>query len=68
MSELVKVNVQILCRSDESSNWTAQNPILGKGEPGYELDTTLLKIGDGVTTWNDLPYINQEHKQQWGVF
>ena len=32
------------------------NPVLAAGEPGYETDTGLLKIGDGATKWNDLPY------------
>ena len=27
------------------------------GEPGFEVDTYRLKIGDGKTAWNDLPYI-----------
>jgi hypothetical protein len=41
--------------------WAAQNPILGPGEPGIELDTHRFKMGDGYTTWNDLPYfLNEE--------
>lgn len=39
-----------------ASDWTSQNPILAEGEPGFELDTYQLKIGDGVTAWNDLKY------------
>jgi hypothetical protein len=31
------------------------------GEPGLATDTGELKIGDGVTPWNDLPaYPNQD--------
>ena len=33
------------------------NPVLLKGQPGYEYDTHKLKLGDGVTPWNSLPYI-----------
>ena len=33
------------------------NPVLSAGEPGFELDTGKLKIGDGSTYWNDLPYL-----------
>lgn len=40
-----------------STEWTDLNPVLKLGEPGYEKDTKKLKIGDGVTLWNDLPYI-----------
>ena len=31
--------------------------VLSKGEPGYELDTGKIKIGDGHTPWAELDYI-----------
>ena len=37
-----------------SSAWERVNPILAPGEPGWTLDTHVLKIGDGVTPWNSL--------------
>lgn len=46
-------------RGTEKS-WKEANPILREGEPGFELDTGLLKIGDGSGHWNDLKYINHE--------
>lgn len=57
---------RIVLRRDTSANWTSNNPVLLSGEPGYETDLGGLKIGDGETTWNSLPYtsgnltINQE--------
>lgn len=39
------------------NGWTAVNPILAAGEPGIELDTDTLKIGDGTTAWLNLPVI-----------
>jgi len=36
--------------------WTAANPIMVEGELGFETDTSMAKLGDGVTAWNDLPY------------
>jgi hypothetical protein len=39
--------------------WARNNPILAKGEPGFVLDENRLKIGDGVTAWNDLDYIGE---------
>jgi hypothetical protein len=45
-------------RRGTASQWTAANPILGQGEPGYETDTGLLKIGDGLTSWNSLSYFS----------
>ena len=34
--------------------WERNNPILAAGEPGWTLDTHVLKVGDGVTPWNNL--------------
>ena len=38
--------------------WGRVNPVLAAGEPGWTLDTHILKIGDGTTAWNGLPIIN----------
>lgn len=43
-------------RRSLASDWNAKNPVLADGEPGYEKDTHLLKVGDGFTPWVDLPY------------
>ena len=51
---------QIRLRRDQSANWTSQNPTLAAGEAGYELDTRRIKIGDGTTEWNSLPYVRTE--------
>lgn len=48
--------VQIQIRRDTADNWTENDPILAQGEFGYEIDTDKIKIGDGVVTWNNLPY------------
>lgn len=39
-----------------SSRWSAVNPVLAEGEPGVEIDTHRVKVGDGTTDWNQLPY------------
>ena len=44
-----------------AETWTKKNILLGPGEPGFELDTGKLKVGDGVHAWNDLPYINDDN-------
>lgn len=41
-----------------AANWTAVNPVLDHGEPGYESDTGQLKFGDGDSNWNDLSYFS----------
>jgi len=47
---------RILIRRDTAANWASENPVLNQGEPGYEVDTARLKVGDGVTEWASLPY------------
>lgn len=44
-------------RRDTAAVWTATNPILADGEPGFEKDTGRLKIGNGVTPWRSLPVL-----------
>lgn len=46
-------------RKDTLANWTASNPVLGSGEPGYENDTGVLRIGDGVTAFLSLKATNR---------
>ena len=45
--------------------WTAKNPLLQRGEIGFEIDTHKAKVGDGVTYWNDLPY-SFVAETEWG--
>lgn len=47
---------RIKIRRDTAANWSQYNPILSLGEQGYETDTKQIKIGDGETSWNNLPY------------
>ena len=47
---------RIVLRQDTAAKWTKNNPILLKGEFGFEEDTNKLKLGDGVKTWRELPY------------
>jgi len=46
-------------RRGTAADWAAQNPILADGELGFEIDTKVIKMGDGATRWNDLtmPYL-----------
>lgn len=49
-----------------AQRWLEVNPILRQGEPGYETDTGKLKIGDGMTPWQRLPYLNSQN--HWDNF
>lgn len=48
------MTVQIQAKT--ATEWSASNPILADGEPGFERNTQRMKVGDGVTRWNDLAY------------
>ncbi len=50
------VQTVIKLRRDTAVNWDTTNPVLAAGEMGIETDTSLHKIGDGVTAWGTLPY------------
>ena len=47
---------RIQLRRDGAQQWANVNPILAQGEIGIEIDTSRLKVGDGVTSWNSLKY------------
>lgn len=46
-------------RRAEAADWTSSNPVLAEGEPGIELGTGLIKVGNGTSAWNDLDYMIQ---------
>jgi len=50
----------IKLRRGTAAQWTAADPILAAGEPGFETDTGKHKIGDGVTAWSGLSYFIDE--------
>ena len=56
MAKVVSTTFKL--RRDKSNIWQENNPILGEGEPGFEIDTGKLKIGNGVDNCNTLKYIN----------
>lgn len=50
------LNARILVYGGTAASLAAENKILMAREIAYESDTKKLKIGDGVTAYNDLPY------------
>jgi hypothetical protein len=47
-------------RRGTAARWTELNPVLAIGEIGFEIDTNAFKVGDGNTSWNNLPYFINE--------
>lgn len=52
-------NITYRLRGGTTEQWLASNPVLRDREPGLERDgvNTKMKVGDGVTPWIDLPYM-----------
>lgn len=46
-------------RRGTEGEWASANTVLASGEPGYEKGTGRVKIGDGVTAWLALPYLDE---------
>ena len=55
---------RIQIRRDTKARWADLNPILAAGEMGFEIDNNRLKIGNGITAWNSLPYVT---KTDWST-
>ena len=55
-----QLRTRIVLRNDSTSAWLAsKTQVLLRGEVGIEfLDTgkVKMKVGDGTTTWENLPY------------
>lgn len=51
------INTTFKLKRGTAARWAEVNPVLAQGEPGFVYDLNKLKIGDGTTPWNDLPYI-----------
>ena len=58
MSNIFKVNTK--------ANWTTDNPVLLPGEVGQEIVDNNIKIGNGKSAWNRLPYFGSPG--YWGSF
>lgn len=56
MAQVIKTTFQL--RRGLEKDWIQINPILAAGEPGWTLDTHILKIGDGTHAWNELNSIS----------
>jgi microcystin-dependent protein len=48
-----------------AAEWAAIDPVLSSGEHGYETDTGRMKIGNGLTHWNDLSYFPSTSSSEW---
>ena len=68
MPELRRVNARVTVRKGTATQWRLSNPVLLDGEIAWEGDSTKLKVGDGVTAWNDLDYYKVGDGEVPGTF
>jgi len=53
---MTTVQTRFLIAGYDAATWAAANPVLLDREPAFETDTLRMKVGDGATAWNGLPY------------
>ena len=51
-------DTRIQVRRGTASEWATKNPVLGDGEPGYDITNKIFKIGDGITRWASLAAVS----------
>lgn len=66
---MAQINTIIILRNDSTANWLANSAVvLKKGEVGIEFLATgkaKMKIGDGQSTWAQLPYFGGESEHYY---
>lgn len=62
MAQIVNITYQL--KRGYSNRWIEVNPTLKQGEPGFEIDTGKLKIGNGIDSWVNLPYIGDSSESE----
>jgi len=51
------IKAVIQFRRATEDEWIERNPILYIGEPALSTDVYKVKIGDGKSTWKEIPYL-----------
>ena len=60
LGNYTEIFTKIILRNDVLATWEASTIVLEKGEPALEMDlenkVAKIKVGDGLSTFNELPY------------
>lgn len=51
---MADIPARLRLRAGTLAAWTSANPVLASGEPGYEIDTKVFRIGDGSSPFLSL--------------
>lgn len=57
MENFKTINTRIKMKHDTASNWKTNNTVLLSGELGIDTTNRILKCGNGVSSWEDLPIL-----------
>lgn len=57
-------DLRLITRNDTGAAWDAANPILLKGEVGYDSTAKMFKVGDGVNNWQTLEYVGAKPSEE----
>lgn len=52
------MSIRVQFRRGSELNWSNANPVLAQGEIGYNTENNRFKIGDGLRSWDNLPYVS----------
>lgn len=52
------LRAKILVKRGSQSEWESLNPVLLAGEIGADTTNRTIKVGNGTSRWDDLPYIS----------
>ncbi len=61
MIKRINANARFVYKSKSAAEWQQENPVLLNGEIGFVSDVNtenFVKVGDGVTPWNELAFKN----------
>ena len=68
---MAQINTKIITRNDSIENWEANKTVvLMKGEQAvafFDDGSSRVKVGDGVTTWELLPWVGAEEAKHFEV-
>lgn len=52
--------MRIIVRRDTADKWAEFDPVLGDFEAALDLTNDVMKLGDGVHRWSELPAYTKE--------
>lgn len=59
-----KIKTILKLKRGSANGWAETDTILEEGEPGYDNDNKSLKIGDGQSSWSELPTFLTDNSTQ----